>query len=182
MSTIDTLPPPSEATRDEEAAGVEFDGVNWTEKPMSVLSSAVAATILCLLKNEVVATRAGVVMGEAGGFRCYPDKPRKFTKPDVSFVRAERLPAGWESSAMMTVPADLAVEVVSPDDVYYDVEKKVREYLDAGFGTVWVVDPSQRRVRTFGGGRRPATFEADDELTGEPFLPSFRCKVAAFFE
>ena len=170
------------AARDESEPGLEFDGVNWVEKTAANKSSAVAATAIRLLGNNVVETSAGVVFGSDQAYRCYADNPAKFRKSDVSFVRADRLPADWEDQAVMPIPADLAVEVISPSDLYYDVEAKVEEYLAAGFGTVWIVNPLHKNVRTYGGGRRPATFYADDEITGEPFLPTFRCKVAALFE
>ena len=185
MSTIDVIEPVSAAVdlaSREDEAGVEFDGANWVEKPMGSKASAVGMTIGRLFGNEVVTTRAGVVFGSDQAYRCYPDSPAKFRKPDVSFVARDRLPADWEESGMLSIPADLAVEVVSPNDLHYDVEAKVDEYLAAGFGTVWVVNPVRKTVVIHRVGQQPTWLRAGDEITGEPFLPGFRCKVGAFFE
>jgi len=45
------------------------------------------------------------------------------------------------------IAPDLAVEVVSPHDLYSEVEAKVNDYLGAGVSLVWVVDPPTRSVR-----------------------------------
>ena len=67
-------------------------------------------------------------------------------KPDVSFVRKERLPEGLTSEGYLYIPPDLAVEVVSPNDLAYQVDHKVDEYLNAGVPLVWVINPESRKV------------------------------------
>ncbi len=43
-----------------------------------------------------------------------------------------------------TIPPDLAVEVVSPNDLVAELDEKVEEYLRAGVKLVWVVHPDAR--------------------------------------
>ena len=74
--------------------------------------------------------------------------------------------------------ADLAVEVLSPNELVRDVSLKTEEYLSAGFKLVWIVYPSTSIVEIH---RRDGTvtkLHADDEITGESALPGFRCRVA----
>src|SRR5687768_11750627 len=52
--------------------------------------------------------------------------------PDVSFVRADRLPPEQEREGYLELAPDLVVEVVSPTDRMRDINDKVLEYLDAG--------------------------------------------------
>ena len=184
MSTIDLITPPSEVEliRGSEEHGVEFDGTNWVEKTVSNFAAAAGMTIGSKLLVAAEPTKAGRVFGSEMCFRCYPEMPSKYRKPDVSFVAAGRLPANWRELAMMPVPADLAVEVVSPNDFHYDVEEKLDEYLNAGFGTVWIVNPIRKTVVVHRAGQQPMLLRADDEITGEPFLSTFRCKVSALFE
>ena len=47
----------------------------------------------------------------------YPDSPKKVRKPDVSYIRIERMPEGPTSEGYAHIPPDLAVEVVSPNDL-----------------------------------------------------------------
>jgi Uma2 family endonuclease len=76
---------------------------------------------------------------------------------------------------------DLAVEVVSPIELYEEVEARVNEYLAAGVKLVWVVSPGSRTVLV----RRPDgtchAVGAAGELSGEDVLPGFACKVAELF-
>ena len=40
-----------------------------------------------------------------------------------------------------SIPPDLAVEVVSPNDTVYDLDEKLEDYRAAGIPLVWVVYP-----------------------------------------
>ena len=66
-------------------------------------------------------------LGLAGrsGLRLFPRRSKKVRKPDVSFIRIERLPEGLTSEGYVHIPPDLAVEVVSPNDLWHEVEAKV---------------------------------------------------------
>lgn len=139
----------------------------------------IAASVAAVLRTQ--ALKAGDVYVEQG-YRCDPLEPSHFRKPDVSFVRAERLPAPTVDTDLLSIPADLAVEVISPSDVAVQIEEKVQEYLAAGFGVVWIVYPSTKTVHVRRADRKNAELHAEDEITGEDFLPGFKCKVGAFFE
>ena len=83
----------------------------------------------------------------------------------------------------MPIPADLVVEVVSPNDLSYEVVEKAQDYLSAGFPLVWVIHPNVCTVTVYRAGRTgPVVLGVDDEITAEPALTEFRCRVAAFFE
>jgi Uma2 family endonuclease len=76
---------------------------------------------------------------------------------------------------------DLAGEVVSPNDLAYEIDEKVEEFLAAGTTLVWVINPATRTVRAHRADRPGVTLRADDELTGEDVPPGFRCNVADLF-
>ena len=68
-------------------------------------------------------------------------------RPDVAFVSTARWPldrALPETGDWDVVP-DLAVEVISPNDVFKDVLAKVREYFHYGVQVVWVIAPRNGR-------------------------------------
>lgn len=115
------------------------------------------------------------------GILCFTDDPNRIRKPDVCFVRAGRfegnvVPKGW-----INVVPDLAVEVISPNDVWGDVSDKITDYLEAGVKLVWVVDPIRKEVHVYRLNGKPEIATADDELKEEAVLPGFVCKVADFF-
>jgi Uma2 family endonuclease len=102
-------------------------------------------------------------------------------KPDVSLIFRDRLPAEQLEEGHLTLPPDLAVEVVSPNDSAYEVEEKVQEYLEVGVRLVWVVYPPTRTIHIHRADRTTAVIRSDDELTGEDLLPGFRCRVGDLF-
>jgi Uma2 family endonuclease len=113
------------------------------------------------------------------GYVCFPDAPGKVRKPDVSFVRKERLPEGLTSEGYLYIPPDLAVEVISPNDSPYDVAHKVNEYLGAGVPLVWVINPEVRTVHVYRRNLSSSWLQEQDELSGEDVIPGFRCLVSA---
>ncbi|HEX8340232.1 MAG TPA: Uma2 family endonuclease, partial [Tepidisphaeraceae bacterium] len=66
-----------------------------------------------------------------------------FRQPDITFLLTEHLADAanefWER-------ADLAVEIVSPDDPDRDYLAKRREYAAAGIAEYWIVDPKKQSV------------------------------------
>ena len=102
-------------------------------------------------------------------------------RPDVSFIRKERLPEGPTSEGYIYIPPDLAVEVISPNDLAYEVDHKVVEYLDAGVALVWVINPEARTVRIHRRSGSLGWLREEDELSGEDVLPGFRCRVSKLF-
>lgn len=106
--------------------------------------------------------------------------------PDILFVRAQRLAAyieafpNWEDMPLVLVP-DLAVEVISTNDHYSEVDAKVDLYLDDGVELVWVVDPKQKTV-TVRGRDYYKKLKIGDVLTGGDVLPGFELAVEKIFE
>ena len=117
--------------------------------------------------------RLGVCAGADGGVRLKPD-PDTVRAPDVSFVRAERIPSGGLAAGYWPGAPDLAVEVLSPSDRYPEVQRKVQEYLDAGTWLVWVVDPESRTATVFHPGGRSIFLDCDGVLDGGAVLPGFK--------
>jgi Uma2 family endonuclease len=66
-------------------------------------------------------------------------------EPDLAFVRKSRLQNVHRG--FVKGPPDLAVEIVSPDSVERDYEKKRRQYEHAGVREYWIVDELQQVFR-----------------------------------
>lgn len=97
------------------------------------------------LRQFVVSHKLGECMVETGYILARnPDVVRA---PDVSFLAADRVPAGGvpEEGFIDGVPS-LAIEVVSPNDLDSEVTDKVLDYLEAGCERVWVVRPRRNTV------------------------------------
>lgn len=101
---------------------------------------------------------------------------------DVALSTPEQAAATGKKASYVDGPPVLAVEVLSPYDKHREIVETVFEYLDCGVKAVWVVDPYTETVVVHRPDRNPELFNAGHDLTGDPDLPGFRCRVAELFE
>jgi Uma2 family endonuclease len=101
--------------------------------------------------------------------------------PDLAFVSAARIPPEGEPDTKWPMPPDLAVEVISPNDLYEKVYAKVMEYLAAGVKQVWLVSPEHHTVTIYRSATNLTAFAGDDELVSEDLFPGFRCPLREIF-
>jgi Uma2 family endonuclease len=115
--------------------------------------------------------------GEAGIIvRRNPDTVRG---ADIAFIARARVAPG--TGKFLAVVPDLVVEIVSPDDRWSEITRKVGEYFAAGVRLVWVVDPDARTVHVYTSPNTSRTFGEGDTLPGDDVLPGFALPVAEIF-
>lgn len=189
--TLTEASPTKTYTPDELAnmpGGESFELVDGrlVERKMGNESSLIGGRIYGILFVFLSTHRLGKLFPADAGFQCFADDRDRVRKPDVSFVRAGRLPGDRPSKGFDRIAPDLVVEVVSPGDSAEAVQEKVQEYLGASVRLVWVVYPSTRTVRVHrprsaAVGSNPDLSEGDT-ITGEDVLPGFTCPIREFFE
>jgi Uma2 family endonuclease len=132
-----------------------------------------------LLGNYTFQRRKGYVLGNDTGVILERD-PDTVRGPDVVLYdqarRYDDLSAGYCEK-----PPILAVEVLSPSDKWTKVMRRIAQFLRQGIAVVWVVDPEGRSVTVYRPNQLPQVIEGEDELTGDPEMPGFRCRVADLF-
>ena len=152
------------------------------DRDTSMESSWIAGEIAGRIRDFIRDKRLGWVFPEGTSYPCFPDDPRRVRKPDVSYFTAQRLPNGPLPEGHCPLAPDLPVEVVSPNDLFYEVDIKVEEWLKVGVRIVWVVIPATRKVSIYRQGTpSPTTLQLGDHLDGEEVLPGFRCAVKDLF-
>lgn len=183
MSTVETRQhvTPEDLLAMPDGKDFELDDGELVERNMGWKASRIGSRVSHLLATYCDVHPVGWVAAADASYQCYPDAPSKVRRPDASFIRKERLPADEEPEGHCPIAPDLAVEVVSPNDMYYDVEKKVEEYLAAGVRLVWVVNPPTRSVRVHRADGSVSDLDENDELSGEDVIPGFRCLVKDIF-
>jgi Uma2 family endonuclease len=77
---------------------------------------------------------------------------------------------------------DLVVEVISPHDLYTEVEEKVAEWLSHDARMVVVINPRRRTVAVYRAPTVVRILTEADTLDGEDVVPGWRMPVAAMFE
>lgn len=153
------------------------------ERKFAATSSWVAGEIHRRLGNHVNEQNLGWAFPEGTSYQCFAVEPERVRKPDASFVAAGRFDNDLPpEEGHVRIPPDLAVEVVSPNDSYFEVDQKVEEFLEAGVRLVWVINPETRTAKVYRPGEQAvAHLHANDELSGEDVLPGFRCRVGDLF-
>lgn len=151
------------------------------ERNIGTESSHIGGRIFRWLGNYGEDGGLGIALPADASYRCFPDDSDKVRRPDASFIRQDRVPPTGRLKGHCLVAPDLVVEVVSPNDLYSDVEEKVAEYLAAGVQLVWVVNPPTRSVRIRRADGTSTDLGDADELTGETILPGFRCRIGDLF-
>jgi Uma2 family endonuclease len=172
---------PDEFLRMPENKHYELIDGHPVEKHMGHESSFVGGEIRYKLRQYLDAHPGGWALPADAGYRCFPNRPRLVRKPDVSFIRSGRLPDERLPKGDVLMPPDLAVEVVSPNDLYNEVDVKVSEYLSVGVPLVWVVNPETRTACVFRPDGSARRLREDEEIDGGDVLPGFRCRLAEFF-
>lgn len=139
---------PSRRMTYEEFLGSDYVWAEWVDGEVVELSPAsrrhqsVAGWLASLLLPFVESRRLGVVLSAPFQMKTGPALPGR--EPDVIFVAGARL--GLLQENHLAGPADLAVEVVSPDSVTRDREQKFREYEKGGVREYWLIDPLRQQA------------------------------------
>jgi Uma2 family endonuclease len=140
---------------------------------------AVAASVAADLWQHVCAQRLGRVVAATGFL--LTTSPDTVRAPDVAFVSRGRVHATGEVTGYWLGAPDLVVEVISPNDLYTEVEEKVSTWLAHGTRMVIVLNPRRRTVAVH---RSPAEVRILTEaelLDGEDVVPGWRVPVRELF-
>ncbi len=158
---------------------VEWSGDTWVEwvdgevivmSPVNIRHAILFSFVLPLIVAFAEQRDLGRVLSEP--FQMRLGKQRRRRSPDVMFV------AGARESAIqanqLEGPADLVVEIVSPDSLSRDWRDKYLEYEAGGVREYWVIDPMAQRVETYtlDDGRYRRIAEVDGKINSI-VLPGF---------
>jgi Uma2 family endonuclease len=133
------------------------------------------------LDQYIRANKLGAVFAAETGFKLAAN-PDSVRAPDVAFVREERLIGAEAVEGYWPGPPDLAVEVISPSDIYTQVEEKVIDWLDAGTRMVVVVNPRRRSVTVYRSLTEIKILTESDMLDGLDVVPGWAIPVKDIFE
>lgn len=122
--------------------------------------------------GEVYAAETGFILAND------PDTVRA---PDCAFVSQARALAVGNGPGFFPGAPDLAVEVISPDETYMDVEDKVESWLAAGARIVVVVNPRNCTLKVYRNPKTVLVLTIDDTFDGEDVVPGFQLPMRRLF-
>jgi Uma2 family endonuclease len=154
------------------------DGV-LVEKAMSYRAGILEAFIIMVLSNYNRQKRLGVITSASGEHQLRPNLVRL---PDVGYAFWNRFPEGriTDDPAPLIAP-DVAVEVLSPSNTRREMERKRREYFEAGTQVVWIVDPDKRTIEVYTAPEKFTELHEADTLEGGAILPGFSLSLKELF-
>jgi Uma2 family endonuclease len=160
-----------------DGVGYELVDGRLVERHMGAESSLVGGELHFRMRLHCRDHGSGLVFPADNGYQCFPHSPRLVRRPDVSFVRHGRLPGDVAPKGWITIPPDLAVEVVSPQDRVYELDEKLADYRKVSVPLVWVINPESRTATIYRADGPIRLLFEDGELSGEDVIPGFRCPL-----
>ena len=87
----------------------------------------------------------------------------------------------WRDKPYLLIP-DLVIEVVSPNDIYSELDEKIDAYLVDGVRLIWVIDPQRRKAVVYAPDKeQPYHLRGDGVLDGEDILPDLKIELSRLF-
>ncbi len=130
----------------------EDDWCEWVDgevvrlSPASLRHQRLLGYLLVYMKHHVEENDAGELLSAPFLMRL-PLRPSG-REPDLLFVAKDRMHLFRE--VYLDGPADLVVEIISPDSRTRDRQEKLAEYERAGVREYWLLDPEAQSATFFG--------------------------------
>lgn len=99
-------------------------------------------------------------------------------RPDMAWFSEKQL--AFMAYGENQVPA-FVIEIISSNDQINKVQKKMKNYRDAGVEVVWQIFPELLEVNVFHGSKM-TTLSGDEVCPAAPALPEFALKVSDIFK
>jgi Uma2 family endonuclease len=171
----------------EQNGAFEIIDGEWREiMPPVMIHGIIVRTLFLALYNYCQSKQLGEVLQEMPFVLNYDSSWVKGSRsPDVMFFEKSRWDEyviqvpDWAKKPAILVP-DLVVEVISQNDNYSDLNRKVQIYRQDGVKLIWVVDPAKKSVDVYQG-NQITTLEADSTLTGSDVLPNLEISLSELF-
>jgi Uma2 family endonuclease len=156
---------------DEDTHAEWVAGKVEIKMPISKAHDEIQFWLRMLVHSFVQRRRLGTVHGPQFTIRL-PQKPSR-RDPDIIFVSGDN--AARVTPTYVNGPADLVMEVVSPDSVSRDYREKYLEYQAAGVREYWIVDPLQGviELHVLGAEGKYSQVEPKDGRLNSAVLPGF---------
>lgn len=132
------------------------------------------------LDHHVRSNNLGIVFAAETGFKL-SSEPDTVRAPDVAFVSQKRIQQAGDVKGYWPGAPDLVVEVISPSDVYAEVEEKVIEWLEAGAGAVIVVNPRKGLITLYRSLTSIVILKENDTLDISDIVPGWTIAVKNIF-
>lgn len=152
-----------------------IDGEIIAMAPISDAHQHVAVFLITLLSQYAQVKKLGCVLCEPYQMKPSADLPGR--APDILFVSSER--QHLLKKTHLDGPADLAVEIISPESRSRDRGEKYYEYEQGGVREYWLIDPLRKSAEFYvlGPDQRYQPVQPTDGIFASTALPGLQMRV-----
>jgi Uma2 family endonuclease len=149
--TPPVTPAPPRMTYEEFLEWADGTRAEWVDgevivmSPTSVAHQRVLSFLAALLQHFVEANELGLILFAPFQMRLRARPSGR--EPDAIFIARDRLDKLQD--AYLDGPADMAIEILSPDSQTRDRVDKFREYEQAGVREYWLIDPACKQAEFY---------------------------------
>jgi Uma2 family endonuclease len=130
---------------DEDTRAEWVDGEVIVMSPASLSHQQILSFLAALLQHFAEANELGLVLFAPFQMRLRARPSGR--EPDVIFIASDRLDK--LQNVYLDGPADVAVEIISPDSRARDRGDKYYEYEQAGVREYWLIDPARKQAEFY---------------------------------
>lgn len=175
------LEPSVTSLRDDDSLYEIVNGQRVELPPMGIDSPMIATNLTGELFIYLKQHKIGRVVTE--GLFILDDEAHQKRRPDVAFVSSDRwsLDRPIPAEGDWNVVPNVAIEVISPHDIFNNVLTKVGEYFDFGVETVCVIAPIDQSVYIYESADRVRLLGRNDVLELPKHLPGWSLPLKQLF-
>lgn len=165
---------------DEDTQAEWVDGKVVFLSPPSTRHQLLVRFLIASLSAFVEASDAGVLLPSPYQMKLGPNLPGR--EPDILFVANENLSRLQKNR--LAGPADLAIEIISPESRARDRGEKFYEYEQAGIKEYWLIDPDREQAEFYRLGARGIyeLVRLEDGVFESTVLPGLKLEPAWFWQ
>jgi Uma2 family endonuclease len=184
IRTIITLADLQRLDADDKWVEVEDGAIIEDEHDVTFLHLIIMQNLFLLLHPFVRTNKLGSVYMDGVRYILAgtPDDIERARKPDLSFLRAGRIPPDFDWSGDFVGAPDLAVEIISPGQTNTVLLPKISCYLEVGSDEAWLIYPHRKALYQY---RRsadePSIYTGDDVIHTTELFPGLRLVVSDLF-
>jgi len=150
------------------------DGV-LVERAYGFREALLNADLIFALVGFVTANRTGFVVGAKAPVQLRPGLIRA---PDIAYFAWTRFPdRRIPREPIAFVAPDLVIETWKEGNTPAEMDRKLRDYFEAGTRLIWYVEPKKRTVWVYEGVDRVTRLDDTGVIDGGVVLPGFQLKV-----
>lgn len=133
------------------------------------------------LARVVSENKLGKVCAAETGF-IVDRNPDTVRAPDIAFISASRIAdLGGIPKGFIPIAPDVAVETISPNDLYTESHDKALMWLEFGSRMVLLLNPRKANITVYRTKKDIFVLEASDILEFPEIIPGFSVEVAKIF-